>query len=112
MQDYFENYSSKDFARAGAVSPKTIILPQGKEALEAFSFAMEPHLRQLGMPTKLVRQKITLLNDYQIAQEGKRLTAEQCKILKLLGERLAEFKLKVLSRWESSTNSIEVFSED
>ena len=57
VEDYFANYSSKDFARANAISPKTIILPEGPEAFETYSFAMESHFRRLGLPTKLVRQK-------------------------------------------------------
>ena len=108
VEEYFSNYSSKDFARAGEISPKTVILPKGGEALEAYSFAMEPHLRSLGLPTKLVREKINLLVDYTVAVEGKALTSEQWKLLKLLGHRFSEFKLKVIARWESSTNEVEI----
>ena len=66
VEEYFENFSSKDFAHAGAIAPKTIILEAGKVALESFSFAIEPHLRQLGLATKLMRQKIHLLEAAQI----------------------------------------------
>ena len=110
-EEYFKNYSSKDFARAGAVASKTIVLQKGTEAFENYSFAMEPQLRQLGLPTKLVRQKITLLKDMTIAEEGKRLSSEECKILKHLGYKLAEFKLNVIARCNSKTHEVEVFNE-
>ena len=42
---------------------------------------MEPHIRQLGLPTRLVNSKIELLSDYMAAEEGKPLTVEQCKLL-------------------------------
>ena len=108
VEEYFNNFSSKDFARAGAVAPKTIALPKGPEALETLSFAMEPHLRQLGLPTKLVRQKIHLIDEVTLAEEGKVITAENAKILKLLGHRLAEFKLKVVAKWTAATHEVEV----
>ena len=93
------------------ISPKTIILPEGPEAFETYSFAMEPHFRQLGLPTKLVRQKIHLTKPIKVAEEGKPITSEHAKILKLLGHRLSEFKFKVLAKWTSSSHEVEEFDE-
>ena len=45
---------------------------------------MEPYLRQLGLPTRLVDSKIELQSDYLLAEEDKPLTVEKCKILKLM----------------------------
>ena len=35
---------------------------------------MEPYLRQLGLPTRLINSKIELLSDYLLSEEGKPLT--------------------------------------
>jgi hypothetical protein len=35
---------------------------------------MEPYIRQLGLPTRLVNSQIELLSDYLLAEEGKPMT--------------------------------------
>jgi mRNA turnover protein 4 len=54
--EWFEEYSAAEFARSGFVATETFALPEGP--LPDFSHAIEPHLRKLGMPTKLERGKI------------------------------------------------------
>lgn len=44
---------------------------------------MEPYLRQLGLPTRLVNSQIELQSDYLLAEEDKPLTVEKCKLLVL-----------------------------
>ena len=56
---------------------------------------MEPHLRQLGLPTRLVNSQIELLSDYLLAEEGKPLTVEKCKILKLLDRKMSRLKFHI-----------------
>lgn len=68
-------------------------LPEGP--LPDFSHAIEPHLRKLGMPTKLDRGIVTLYSDYTVCEKGKTLTPEQAKILKLVGKSLAKFKVNI-----------------
>ncbi|VDO40771.1 unnamed protein product [Haemonchus placei] len=43
---------------------------------------------------------IVLYQDYDICKEGEPLTAEQAKILKLFGHKLAEFKINIVSQWD------------
>jgi len=74
----------------------TIHLAKGVKALDGFGHAMEPHLRTLGLPTKLNFQKIELLADVFVCREGQILNVEQCKILKLLGHKMGNFQLKLL----------------
>ena len=107
VEEYFDNFSSKDFARAGAIAPKTITLESGNESLAQFSFAIEPHLRKLGLSTRLKRSKIQLLKDTTLCEEGKPITAENAKILKLLGHKLAEMKLKVVAKWTAESGEVE-----
>ncbi|KAG5669791.1 hypothetical protein PVAND_000084 [Polypedilum vanderplanki] len=91
--DWFKDYSSEEFARSGFKATETVKLPEGP--LPDFSHALEPHLRKLGMPTKLQKGIVTLTTDYTVCEKGKTLSPEQAKILKLLGKPLAKFKVNV-----------------
>lgn len=77
--DFFESFGAPDYARSGFVATEDVVLPEGP--LPDFSHALEPHLRQLGMPTSLQRGVITLLQDYQVCKKGSVLTPEQARIL-------------------------------
>lgn len=56
---------------------------------------VEPHLRKLGMPTKLERGIVTLIGKYTVCEKGNVLTPEQAKILKLVGRPMANFKILI-----------------
>ena len=56
---------------------------------------MEPYLRQLGLPTRLVDSKIELQSDYLLAEEDKPLTVEKCKILKLMNIKMSRLKFTI-----------------
>lgn len=75
MKDYNEN----DYARSGFTTSETIKLSAGP--LPNFSHSIEPHLRQLGLPTSLQKGVVTLLKDYTVCEEGQTLTPEQARIL-------------------------------
>ena len=53
-------------------------------------------LDKLYLPVKLNYQKIELLSDVFVCREGQTLNVEQCKILKILGHKMAQFKLDLL----------------
>uniref|UniRef100_A0A182MNM5 Ribosome assembly factor mrt4 n=1 Tax=Anopheles culicifacies TaxID=139723 RepID=A0A182MNM5_9DIPT len=89
--EWFESYQAEEFARSGFRAIKTIKLKPGP--LEDFSHAIEPHLRSLGMPTKLDRGVVTLYKEFTVCEKGKLLTPEQARILKLLGKPMATFKV-------------------
>lgn len=91
--DWFEEYSAAEFARSGFRASETVKLQEGP--LDGFSHAIEPHLRKLGMPTKLDKGIVTLFSDYTVCEKGQMLSAEQAKILKLVGRQLATFKVNV-----------------
>jgi len=96
---FFEEFKIDEFAKAGYISPQTIVLNKGTEALKQFSHSMEPYLRKLGLKTSLINTEIHLLDDVLIAQEGEPLTPEQAKILHLMGVKLAEFRLIPKIKW-------------
>ena len=79
LSRWFDLYKEADYARAGTIAPQTVILEEGPQS--QFSHSMEPQLRQLGLPTKLVRGVITLTREYTVCQKDDNLTPEQCRIL-------------------------------
>lgn len=93
--DWFNDYSAKEFARSGFKANETVVLSQGP--LPDFSHAIEPHLRKLGMPTKLDKGVVTLYSDYTVCEKGNVLSPEQAKILKLICRPIAEFKIHIES---------------
>jgi len=95
--EYFENLAEPDFARTGGVCCETVILPEGP--LPHFSHAIEPQLRQLGLPTQLKKGVVTLLREHTVCKEGDVLSSEQTRILKLLGKEQAEFRLRMIAVW-------------
>ena len=38
--------------------------------------------------------------------EGKPLTAEQAQLLKLIGERTVEFRIRLKARWDAATGEV------
>lgn len=72
---------------------------------------MEPHLRSLGLPTKLEKGIVTIYSDYTVCEEGKVLTPEQARILKLLGKPMAKFRLTMKCSWTKS-DGFQLYVED
>ena len=86
----------EDFATAGTKAAYTVFLKKGIEQLDGYAHSLEPQLQTLGLPTRLNFQKIELLSDVYVCREGQTLNVEQCKILKMLGHKMANFKLTLL----------------
>ncbi|MBN3323311.1 MRT4 protein, partial [Atractosteus spatula] len=110
VQEYFSHFKEIDFARAGNKATMAVTLDEGP--LDQFSHSMEPQLRQLGLPTALKKGVVTLLKDYDVCKEGDTLTPEQATILKLLGIKLAEFRVTIKCMWNSETGDFEHQGEE
>lgn len=114
--EYFEGYVELDFARAGIVAPRTIVVPQGVLHSRAgeipveddvpLAHSLEVTVRKWGMPTKLDKGKVMLDGDYTICTEGKEMNSHQTALLKLFGIALAEFKVQVLAYWSSASQEV------
>jgi len=96
---WFNSYSDTDYARSGNTATETITLDAGP--LKQFPHSLEPHLRQLGMPTTLEKGVVTLVKDFHVCKEGETLTSEQTRILKLLGNQMAQFKISIDAIWSN-----------
>ncbi|XP_030026825.2 mRNA turnover protein 4 homolog [Manduca sexta] len=111
--NWFKNFSESEYARAGFVATKDVVLPQGP--LKDFSHTIEPHLRRLGLPTSLDRGIIHLIKEYQVCKKGTALTPEQASTLKLLGIQMADFKVVIKCHWTKGKGyhkDLEVPSDD
>lgn len=107
--EWSESYSALEYARSGFVATETIVLPEGP--LEDFSHAIEPHLRSLGLPTKLEKGIVTLYKEHSVCQEGKVLSPEQARILKLIARPMATFTLEIKCCW-TKENGYKAFVTD
>lgn len=105
---YFDNFRVPDFCRAGTKATQTVILESGP--IPEFSHAIEPQLRQLGLPTALQKGVVTLLQEHTVCEKDDILSPEQCKILKLFGYMMAEFYVTVEGMW-SSDGSWEIITD-
>lgn len=82
VQEWFDDYSRDDFARAGGVATSDVILQQGPIMLsidppEPLPHSLEPQLRKLGMPSELRRGVPTLVEPFVVCKKGERLTSEK-----------------------------------
>ncbi|KAK4401929.1 turnover protein 4 [Sesamum angolense] len=95
IQRLFNEYEDYDFARTGSTATETVELKEGP--LDQFTHEMEPFLRKQGMPVRscgaCVRVDIT----------------ESARILRLLGIKMATFRLHLICRW--SPEDFEVYRE-
>jgi len=110
VMKYFEDHSESDYLRTGGIAEETVELDAGP--LEQFSHAIEPQLRQLGMPTELKKGVINLMQDYTVCKAGDKLTSEQARILKLFDHKQAKFKLNIIAVWSREDGSFKILRED
>lgn len=125
VEDYFSTYSELDYARSGAVASQTFRIPPG-ELYTAYGveggtedpipMSIEPHLRKLGVPTKIVKGKVVLQDrpdfsmdaeeGYEVCKEGDTLDSRQTSILKIFGVRMAEFRMDLRAVYDKQNESI------
>lgn len=110
---HFANYAPVDFARAGVASPRTFSIPAGVVYATAgevpeehdlpLEHSVEPELRRLGVPTRMVKGKVVLGEEsgegeaFVVCKEGEVLDSRQTRLLKMFGVCLSEFKVKVVA---------------
>ncbi|KAM1552298.1 hypothetical protein ACFXTH_044448 [Malus domestica] len=51
------------------------------------------------MPVRLNKGVIELVSDFLVCDEGKPLSPESARILRLLGTKMASFRLHLICRW-------------
>ena len=102
VEKWFANFSEKEYARPGNIAPETFTIPEGPLDENTYPASMEPNLRQLGIPTSLVKGIVHLTQDYTVCKKGDTLTPEQCTVLKRWYQTSVEFKMDLQCVWHSS----------
>ncbi|KAJ9155106.1 Ribosome assembly factor mrt4 [Pleurostoma richardsiae] len=126
--DYLSSLSAVDFARAGAVAPRDFVIPAGvvystggevpPEDDVVIAHTMEPELRRLGVPTRMIKGKVVLGSGgeggeageeeegYTVCREGQVLDSRQTRLLKMFGVCLSEFRVRVLAYWTAANGKV------
>ena len=94
---WFQSFSKPDFARAGNVATKKVVLPEGPvvmygDAASPFPSSMDPQLRKLGLSTRLVKGVPHLSVPQVVCKEGDKLTPEQVRLPRARGTRSSDVK--------------------
>lgn len=125
VEEYFKTYSKLDYARSGAVASREFRIPPG-ELYTAYGveggeddplpMSIEPTLRKLGVPTKIVKGKVTLEDrpeesmdteeGYRVCKEGDVLDSRQTSILKIFGVRMSEFTVDLKAAYDKANESV------
>ena len=108
VEDYFASLAKEDYARAGQISPKTVTLT--KSHIENHPVSMVEQFRKLGLPVEVKNGRVAFVgerDEWEVCNEGKVLSVEQCKILHYMGVKLAVFRIKLICRWEKVEGSVE-----
>ncbi|XP_057973298.1 uncharacterized protein LOC131161504 [Malania oleifera] len=107
VQRMFNEYEEYDFAKTGSIAAEKVHLEEGP--LDQFTHEMEPFLRKQGMPVRLNKGVVELVSDFFVCEEGKPLSPESARILRLLGFKMATFRLHLICRL--SPGDFEVYKE-
>ncbi|KAJ3488772.1 hypothetical protein NLG97_g6139 [Lecanicillium saksenae] len=119
---YFEGLVLVDFARAGVTATRSFTIPTGVVYATAgevpaendipLEHTLEPELRRLGVPTRMVKGKVVLGDEdgdgepYVVCKEGDVLDSRQTRLLKMFDVCLSEFKVKVLAYWSAANGEV------
>lgn len=123
ITSFFKVYSANDYARSGAVSPISFTIPAGiiysdgeadgaARGIEPLAHSLETTIRSLNVPTRLVRGKVTLDQEYVVCREGQVLDSRQTRLLKLFGKEVAEFKIRLIAYWSAADASVTEVAEE
>nr|CAX74829.1 mRNA turnover protein 4 homolog [Schistosoma japonicum] len=110
LREQLDAFRSAEYCRPGAPAEQTVRIASGP--LPKFPHTMEPVLRQLGMPVKLVRGVVHLERDYLVCNSEDVLSPEQCRILKLFQIEMSEFRVGLLAVWTDGDGVEELEEKD
>ena len=78
MLQFFNEYKSVDYARAGFKATESFVIPKGELP---FAHSLFEELKKLRLPVEMKNGVICMREDYSVCKVGKVLTPEQCRIL-------------------------------
>lgn len=126
IEEYFQDSLNLDYARSGTTATQEIIIPPGQLHTmygvdggeeDPLPIQIEPTLRKLGIPTRIVKGKVVLeerpegaMDDdeegYLVCREGDTLDSRQTNILKILGVRMSEFKIDLKAVFDKNAGIV------
>lgn len=111
VQEFLASYTPTDFARAGTTATESFVVPAGtvysrggavaEEDDVPVAHTQESNLKRFGMPTRLVKGKIIIEDDYIVAEEGKELDSKAAALLKIFGVTMAVFEVRCVARYDA-----------
>ena len=132
IEEYFTNFVESDYARAGVTANDEFLIPKGVPLTTRYGveggeedpipMAIEPRLRKLNIPTRIVRGKVILeesaeaqdvMNDddgYMVCRVGDTLDSRQTEILKIFGARMAEFRINLSAVYDKDSAQVRKIS--
>lgn len=116
ITQFFDEFRPMDYARAGTVAVRDFTIPAGTVYSMAGEIAaehdvplqhsQEPNLRQLGVPTRLIKGKVELDAPFEVCKQGDILTSIQTTLLKMFGLATAEFIVEPVAYWSQETGTV------
>ncbi|KIW33482.1 uncharacterized protein PV07_00328 [Cladophialophora immunda] len=125
IEEYFADWLNQDFARSGSIATRDVRIPPGEIHTQygveggeddPLPVQIEPTLRKLGIPTRLVKGKVVLEEHpegsmdeeegYLVCKEGETLDSRQTSILKILGVRMSEFRIGLRAVFDKNTSTV------
>lgn len=107
VEGYFAKLAVEDFARAGQVAPRTVVLTRSQ--IETHPVSMVEQFRKLGLPVEVKNGRVAFVGgreEWEVCKRGQELSVEQCKILVHMGLKLAVFRIELLTRWEKGDGTV------
>ncbi|KAL7483365.1 hypothetical protein ACHAW6_009013, partial [Cyclotella cf. meneghiniana] len=107
VEGYFAKLAVEDFARAGQVAPRTVVLTRSQ--IETHPVSMVEQFRKLGLPVEVKNGRVAFVGgreEWEVCKKGQELSVEQCKILVHMGLKLAVFRIELLTRWEKGDGTV------
>ncbi|KAF5226478.1 putative 60S acidic ribosomal protein [Trypanosoma cruzi] len=103
VKSYFASVGAQVYARTGQTATSSLVLRAGP--LPQFTHSMFDHLSKLGLPLKLDKGVIVLLQDTTVCEANDTLSAEAAQLLRLFGIQSAEFRIDLTAHWANGVAS-------
>ena len=98
VQNIFDAFRKESFARAGAIATDTIKLEPG--VLHGQESSKVEYFRSLGMPVKVQNAQLYLMEPFVVCQKERKMSPEQCAILKQMGIKMSLMKVLIVRAWK------------
>lgn len=109
VESYFVNLAEEDYARAGALTPRRVVI--SRDMLATHPVSMVDQFRKMGLPVEVENGKLVFVGEQKehvLCKEGETLSAEKCRALCQFGIRVSEFRVQLICRWSSKDGEFEM----